>query len=131
MIVDETAYRSLMEYLRTTVKPQNMRVMEVSRRFQGLCMYAKDLPMESGEMPVHLRADEMKSMFYNSYDAGGVERHFHSREFTNDGNASRGNGSNGNNIEELNNNNGRERRDETVSSSCKDNHYMNNIGMPE
>jgi hypothetical protein len=64
-IVDETAYRSLMEYLRTTVKPRNMSVMEVSRRFQVLCMYAEDLPMESGEMPVPLRADEMKSMFYN------------------------------------------------------------------
>ena len=64
-IVDETAHRLLMEYLRATVKPRNMSVMEISRRVQVLCMYADDLPTESGELPVPIAEEEKKTLFYN------------------------------------------------------------------
>ena len=64
-IVDETAHRLLMEYLRSTVKPRNMSVMEVARRVQVLCGYADDLPTESGQLPVSITEDEKKTLFYN------------------------------------------------------------------
>lgn len=64
-IVDETAHRLLMEYLRSTVKPRTMSVMEVARRVQVLCMYSEDLPTESGEPPRAVTDDEKKTLFYN------------------------------------------------------------------
>jgi len=64
-IVDETAHRSLLEYLRTTVKPRNMSVLEVARRLQVLCMYSVNLPTEDGEFPVPMRTEEIKTLFYN------------------------------------------------------------------
>ena len=64
-IVDETAHRTLMEYLRSTVKPRNMSVMELSRRLQILCLYSHDLPTESGLLPHAISDEERKSMFYN------------------------------------------------------------------
>jgi hypothetical protein len=64
-IVDETAHRSLMEYLRTTVKPRNMTVLEVARRLQVLCLYSENLPTETWEFPIPVRTDEIKALFYN------------------------------------------------------------------
>ena len=64
-IVDETAHRTLMEYLRATVKPRTMSVMELSRRVQILCVYANDLPTESGTPPQVISDEERKTMFYN------------------------------------------------------------------
>ena len=64
-IVDETAHRTLMEYLRATVKPRTMSVMELSRRVQILCLYANDLPTESGTPPPAISDEERKTMFYN------------------------------------------------------------------
>lgn len=67
-IVDETAHRTLMEYLRATVKPRTMSVMELSRRVQILCVYANDLPTESGTPPQVISDEECKTMFYNLYE---------------------------------------------------------------
>lgn len=64
-IVDETAHRSLMEYLRSTVKPRTMSVMELSRRVQVLCMYAIYLPTETGNPPEAISDDERKTLFFN------------------------------------------------------------------
>ena len=64
-IVDETAHRTLLEYLRATVKPRTMSVMELSRRVQILCLYANDLPTESGTPPPAISDEERKTMFYN------------------------------------------------------------------
>ena len=64
-IVDETAHRTLMEYMRATVKPRTMSVMELSRRVQILCLYANDLPTESGVAPQAISDEERKTMFYN------------------------------------------------------------------
>jgi hypothetical protein len=64
-IVDETAHRTLLEYLRATVKPRTMSVMELSRRVQILCLYSNDLPTESGVAPQAISDEERKTMFYN------------------------------------------------------------------
>ena len=65
-IVDEAAHRLLMDYLQSTVKPWNISVMEVVRRVQILCMYAEDLPTESGQLPVSISdEDKRKTLFYN------------------------------------------------------------------
>ncbi len=79
-IVDKTAHRLLMEYLRSKVKPQNMSVMEVDRRVQVLCIYAEDLPTESGQLPVPISEDERKTLFYY---AGELEDNLHKGEFEN------------------------------------------------
>ncbi len=50
-LVDETAYRTLLDYLHSTTKTRSIFVMKLSRFAQILCLYANDLPAESGETP--------------------------------------------------------------------------------
>jgi hypothetical protein len=42
-----------------------MSVMELSRRVQILCVYANNLPTESGTPPQVISDKERKTMFYN------------------------------------------------------------------
>jgi hypothetical protein len=64
-IVDETAHRSSMEYIRTTAKPRNMTVLEIACRMQVLCLYSENLPTETGEFPIPVRTEKIKALFYN------------------------------------------------------------------
>jgi hypothetical protein len=67
-IVDETAHRTLLEYLHaTSVKQRTMLFMELVRRVHILCLAVfNDLPMESGVIaPQAITDKERKTMFYN------------------------------------------------------------------
>jgi hypothetical protein len=70
-IVDETAHRTLMEYLHATVKPRTRSVMKLSRRVQVLCVYANDLPTESRTPPQVILDKERKTTFYNMMPEDG------------------------------------------------------------
>ena len=64
-IVDETVHRTLMEYLRATVKPRTMSVMELSQRVQILCLYVNESPTQRGTPPHAISDEERKTMFYS------------------------------------------------------------------
>jgi hypothetical protein len=80
-LVDETAYRTLLDYLHSTTKPRSMLVMELSRFAQILCLYANDLPAESGETPVAITEEERKTIFYNMMPGRKVEDKFYKEQF--------------------------------------------------
>jgi hypothetical protein len=55
-----------MEFLQVTDMPQMMSVMELSQQVvQILCVYANNLPTESGTPPQAITDMKRKTMFYN------------------------------------------------------------------